>query len=220
MMSNNQKKTLIVFVISILLFGALGFYLGRKTIDNGTPKTEVTYIKGERITDSIPYPDPYYVSKPIDTANIIKQCVKDGIYTELFPEKTITEYIEITKDDTTAIMLDWATKRLYSETLFDIDTVGKCVVGATVQYNRLSLLSYDYTPIEKTVMITTNKVRLFSPYIGVGVFVDNDFKDYFNIMPSASAGFFIKEKYGMNFQYAKSLKTQNNFYGASLLYKF
>lgn len=219
-MNEKAKRTLVYFIISILLCWLLGFYFGRKTIEISTPKTEVKYVKGEKVTDSIPYPEPIEVVKPIDTANIIKQCVKDGIYTELFPEKTITEYIEITKDDTTAILRDWATKRMYSETLFDIDTVGKCIVNASVQYNRLSLLAYDYTPIEKQITITTNKVNFFSPYIGVGVLVDNVFNDYLNYMPTASLGFFIKEKYGVNLQYGKSFKTKNNFFGASLLYKF
>lgn len=219
-MDEKTKRTLIYFIIAILLCGTLGFLIGRKTVNLDNPKTEVKYVKGEKVTDSIPFPQPIEVVKPIDTANIIKQCVKNGIYYELFPEKTITEYIEITKEDTTAIIKDWATKRMYSETLFDIDTVGKCVVNASVQYNRLSLLAYDYTPIHKEVSITTNKVRLFSPYIGIGVLVDNDFKDYLNYMPTASLGFFIKEKYGVNLQYGKSFKTKNNFFGASLLYKF
>ena len=219
-MNEKTKRTLICFIISILLCGLLGFYFGRKTIEISMPKTEVKYVKGEKVTDSIPYPEPVEVVKPIDTANIIKQCVKDGIYTELFPEKIVTEYIEVTKDDTTAIIKDWATKRVYSETLFDIDTVGKCVVEASIQYNRLSLLTYDYIPIEKQIAINTNKVKLFSPYIGIGVLVDNDFSEYLNYTPTANAGFFIKEKYGIHLQYGKSFKSKNNFFSASLLYKF
>ena len=217
---NKNTWKIIAFVLILVLSMFSGFFLGRKTVEKTAPKTEVTYIKGDKITDSIPYPKPVYVMKPVDTANIIKQCVKDGIYSELFPEKAITEYIEITKDDTSAIIKDWATKRLYSETLFDVDTIGKCIVNASVQYNRLSLLSYNYTPIEKQVTITTNKVKFFSPYIGIGVLVDNDFCDYLNYIPTASAGFFIKEKYGIGLLYGKSYKTKNNFFCASLLYKF
>lgn len=217
---NMDKWKIVALVLIVVLSILSGFFLGRSTVDVSMPKTEVKYIKGEKITDSIPYPQPIEVNRPIDTANIIKQCVKDGIYSELFPEKTITEYIEITKDDTSAILADWATKRLYSETLFDVDTIGKCIVNASVQYNRLSLLSYHYTPIEKQTLITTNKVKFFSPYIGLGVIVDNSFNDYWNYMPMANAGFFIKEKYGINLLYAKSLKSKNNFFGASLLYKF
>lgn len=217
---NTKTCKITIFVLAFALSILSGFFIGRKTVERSLPKTEVKYIKGEKITDSIPYPQPIEVNRPIDTANIIRQCVKDGIYSELFPEKTITEYIEITKDDTSAILMDWATKRLYSETLFDVDTIGKCVVNASVQYNRLSLLSYNYTPIVKQTTITTNKVKFFSPYIGIGVLVDNDFGDYLNYIPTASAGFFIKEKYGIGLLYGKSYKTKNNFFGASLLYKF
>lgn len=219
-MEKEKKLQIICVIIGILIFGVIGFYLGRKTINSDTPKTEIVYIKGENITDSIPYPVPYEVIKPVDTADIIRRCVMDGIYSELFPEKIITEYIEITKDDTTEIIRDWGTKRLYSEQIFDIDTVGKCSINASVQYNRLTLLSYSYTPITKVTTITNTKVKLFSPYIGAGVLVNNDMYDYMNLIPTVSAGFFIKERYGINVQYGKMMKNKNNLYGISFLYKF
>lgn len=219
-MEKEKKIQIICVIIGILIFSVIGFYLGRKTINSGTPKTEIVYIKGENITDSIPYPVPYEVIKPADTADIIRRCVRDGIYSELFPEKIITEYIEITKDDTTEIIRDWGTKRLYSEQIFDIDTVGQCTINASVQYNRLTLLSYSYIPVTKVTTITNTKVKLFSPYIGAGVLVNNDISDYMNLIPTVSAGFFIKERYGINVQYGKMLKNKNNLYGISLLYKF
>lgn len=219
-MEKEKKLQIICVIIGILIFSVIGFYLGRKTINSGTPKTEIVYIKGENITDSIPYPVPYEVIKPADTADIIRRCVRDGIYSELFPEKIITEYIEITKDDTTEIIRDWGTKRLYSEQIFDIDTVGQCTINASVQYNRLTLLSYSYIPVTKVTTITNTKVKLFSPYIGAGVLVNNDISDYMNLIPTVSTGFFIKERYGINVQYGKMLKNKNNLYGISLLYKF
>lgn len=219
-MEKEKKLQIICVIIGILIFSVIGFYLGRKTINSGTPKTEIVYIKGENITDSIPYPVPYEVIKPADTADIIRRCVRDGIYSELFPEKIVTEYIEITKDDTTEIIRDWGTKRLYSEQIFDIDTVGQCTINASVQYNRLTLLSYSYIPVTKVTTITNTKVKLFSPYIGAGVLVNNDISDYMNLIPTVSAGFFIKERYGINVQYGKMLKNKNNLYGISLLYKF
>ena len=219
-MEKEKKLQIICVIIGILIFSAIGFYLGRKTINSDTPKTEIVYIKGENITDSIPYPVPYEVIKPADTADIIRRCVRDGIYSELFPEKIITEYVEITKDDTTEIIRDWGTKRLYSEQIFDIDTVGQCTINASIQYNRLTLLSYSYIPVTKVTTITNTKVKLFSPYIGAGVLVNNDISDYMNLIPTVSAGFFIKERYGINVQYGKMLKNKNNLYGISLLYKF
>lgn len=215
-----KRLQIICVIIAILCFGLIGFWLGRKTVPFKESHTEIVYVKGDKITDSIPYPVPYEVVKPTDTADIIRQCVKDGIYTELFPKKIVTEYIEITKEDTAEIISDWGTKRLYSEKIFDIDTVGTCTIEASVQYNRLTLLSYNYIPITKQIITDNYKVKLFSPYIGAGVLVENDISNYMNLIPSVNAGFFIKEKYGLNIQYAKMLKSKNNLYGISLLYKF
>lgn len=189
-------------------------------VKEGNEHIKIVYVEGETITDSIPYPVPKYEIKPVDTANIIMACVKDGIYTELFPEKIVTEYIEITKEDTAEIIKDWGTKRLYSETLFDIDSIGRCVIGASVQYNRLSQISYDYTPVIKTVTITENRVKLFSPYVGAGVLIINDFYKYTNFIPTVNVGFFVKETYGLHIQYGKDFGTGNNLYGASFQYKF
>ena len=215
-----KKSQLICGVISLILFGLIGFYLGRKTVKEGEPRIEIVYKEVDPIIDSIPYPDPYEVVKPADTADIIRKCVKDGIYTELFPERVVTEYIEILKEDTAEIIKDWGTKRMYSETLFDVDTLGKCVVDASVQYNRLMMLSYNYTPITKTITITENRVKFFSPYIGVGALLKNDFSAYTNVIPTLNGGFFIKEKYGLHLQYGRDFGNSNNLYGVSLLYKF
>lgn len=216
----DNRKFAIVCIIIMLVSCTLGFFLGRGMVKSGSTINTVKYIKGEKITDTIEKPVPYSVFRPIDTANIIKQCVKDGIYSELFPEKIDIQYIEVTSEDTLAIIMDWASKRMYSEQLFDIDTVGKCTINATLQYNRISTLSYEYIPIEKQTTITISKVRLFSPYIGAGIVVEDNFHDYLNYMPMVTTGFFIKEKCGIGLQYGKSLRTKNNLFGASLLYKF
>lgn len=215
----NKRYTIIVFVASLLLAIGVGFLLGRGTINTKDPVTTIKYVKGEKITDSIEKPVPYLVLKPVDTLSVIQDCIKKGIYSELFPEKTNIEYVIITKEDTSAIVQDWGTKRLYHETLFDIDTVGKCEIDAEVQYNRLSLIGYSYLPIQKETTIITNKVRLFSPFIGVGVgrahWSEN--KDW---LFNANFGFFIQEKYGVNLQYNRSLDYKTNYIGASFLYKF
>ena len=215
----NKRYTIIVFVASLLLAIGVGFLLGRGTINTKDSVTTIKYIKGEKITDSIEKPVPYFVLKPVDTLSVIQDCIKKGIYSELFPEKTNIEYVIITKEDTSAIVQDWGTKRLYHETLFDIDTVGKCEIDAEVQYNRLSLIGYSYLPIQKEIHTTTNKIKIFSPFIGIGVnricWPDN--KDW---LLNANFGFFIQEKYGVNLQYNRSLDYKTNYIGASILYKF
>lgn len=214
-----NKNTLITFIIGLIIFCALGFFLGRSTSTIGETNTVVKYVKGEKITDSIPYPEPYEVVKPTDTASVIQDCIKKGIYTELFPEKTNIEYVVITKEDTSAIIQDWGIKRLYHETLFDNDTVGSCEIDAEVQYNRLSHLLYTYVPIQKETTITQNKVRFFSPFIGFGAGYAHwsDNKDW---LLNANLGFFIKETYGLNIQYNRSLNFETNYLGCSFIYKF
>lgn len=216
---SEKKYRLIIFIASLILSIGVGFLIGRSTIKDGETITTIKYIKGEKITDSIPYPVPYNVIKPVDTADVIRKCVKDGIYTELFPEKTNTEYIVITKEDTSAIILDWATKRQYHEVLFDSDTIGKCEIDADVQYNRINLIGYTYIPIQKEVGKVTNKVKFFSPFVGAGLLFTpcKEEKDW---ILNTNVGFFVKEKYGINIQYNRSLIYNINYFGGSFIYKF
>lgn len=215
----NEKiiNTLLSLLIILGLFG-VGFYLGRKTIKTDT-KIVTEYIKGDTIRDTLYYPQPIKIIEPIDTLNIIKQCIKDGIYSELWPEKVITEYIEVTKQDTTKIMNDWATKRLYSETLFQNDSIGSCVVDAEVQYNRMKLIGYNYTPITKQVTETIYKTKLFSPFVGGGYLI-NPWEEKRNPIMTLNGGVFIKEKYGLQIQYMRTLNSKNDYIGGNVLIKF
>jgi hypothetical protein len=217
-MSKDAWKVLFYLVVAFGIW-LLGFYLGRKTIKIPQPGVEIVYDTLPPIHDSIPYPKPVTVLRPIDTANIIKQCVKDGIYQELFPEKIITQIVEVTKDDTTAIIKDWATKRYYSEKVFDIDTVGKMTVDAEVQYNRLKMVGYDYRPVQKTVTETRYVVKAFRPFIGVGGAV-NPWDEKKDPQGAVSAGFFIKEKVGFEVDYQHSFKSKNDYVGGKILFSF
>ena len=185
----NNKKTILIIVSALLLF-LLGIYVGKKT----TPEkinTVIEYVEGEPIHDTL---DPIiiYEKAPIDTLKIIQQCVKDGIYAELFPEKIkyITDTLFFEKEDTTKILADWATLRQYDETLFDSDTLGVMKLKTYVQYNRLGNIVYDFTPMTKTVTNTVYKTRVFLPYIGAGL----------SRLPSYSleGGFFIKQSWGFS----------------------
>lgn len=217
-MTQNQQKILytIILLVAVWLFG---FILGRKTIKVPKPQIITEYVEGPAIHDSIPFPVPHTIIRPADTANIIKNCVKTGKYNDLFPEKTITEYIEITKDDTTAVIKDWGTKRDYTINLFDIDTLGKCTVNAEVQYNRITSTDYTYTPIVKTVTKKEYVVKGFRPYIGVGAVADpTDMKN--NVGGKVAAGFFVKEKIGVQVDYQHTFKSKQDYLGAMVLISF
>ena len=181
-----------IAAIAILLFLS-GLYIGKKH-STVIEKTITEYLPGEPIYDSIPYPVPYYVTEPVDTANLIAQCVKDGIYQELFPEKVIylTDTTQFTKQDSTKIMIDWASKREYTETLFDIDTVGKCTIDATVQYNRIANLNYTFNPVYKQQTVYIESKREVLPFVGAGI----------TTFPSANAeaGLFFNQSFGVAIQ--------------------
>lgn len=167
-----MSKKDIITIIGVLLGCTIifigGIYVGKKT----TPVKEIiktVYVKGETIHDTITKPYPVEIIKPVDTANIIKQCVADGIFYELFPEKHVTDTIYMSKLDTTIIMADWATKREYRQQLFDIDTVGKLNIVTYTQYNRLGDIQYTFTPIYKQETTTVILERKLTPYVGLGL---------------------------------------------------
>lgn len=112
-------KNSIYIIIACLVFFSIGFFLGRKTINE---KTEVKYIREKPLSYFIPFPVA------------IKEIVPDTII--------LIEY------DTILTIIDWNIKRNYSEMLFDNQN-GSLLLDATVQYNRLQDLSYTFTPIRK-----------------------------------------------------------------------
>lgn len=217
---NIKLKNILIGLAIVLICLAIGFFVGR-AVKKETTKIEIRYEKGDPIHDTITVSGPVAVTEPIDTAKIIQQCIANGIYYELFPDKTVvdTQYIEITKSDTSAILVDWATAKAYEEILFDLDTLGRCDISLSVQYNRLADLSYTYTPVQKTTTVTTIKKKWFSPFIGVGIMTNpTDFAN--SLMPSVNAGFFIKERYGVNLQYARYIKAKEHIIGLSVSYKW
>jgi hypothetical protein len=189
---NKTSKAILAVALGAGLFIG-GYYTCKKT----TPEKIVEHTVYEKlppIHDSIPY--PVYISEtvPVDPARIIQQCVRDGVFTELFPERirTITDTVYLEKSDTSQILADWATKRDYEETLFDRDTLGTMTVRTSVQYNRLGTIHYDFTPVRKLVTREIYTVRKVLPFVGAGA----------STYPSvnAEAGLFWKQSWGLSVQ--------------------
>ena len=216
-MTEQKWKILFYILVILILFGS-GFYFGRKTM-KVKETTKIEYIKGDTIRDTLYYPKPYKVTDPIDTLSVIKQCIKDGVYKELWPERVITEYIEITREDTTKIMKDWATKRVYSETLFQNDSVGSCSINANVQYNRIQSMDYTFQPVTKKITEIKYYTKTFSPFVGAG-YLTNPWDETRNPMFTLSGGLFIKEKIGVQLQLMHCLRSKDDYVGGSLIYKF
>lgn len=205
-------KYIIGLIICIIMGIVIGIYIGNIYSKNHV-KEKIIYEKGDEIRDSIPYPYPVIVESPIDTESIIKQCIKDSIFYELFPEKIkeVTVYIP-EKEDTSAIMKDWATKRVYSNTLFDSDTLGTLNLNTTIQYNRIFKYEYSFNPNIKTIIQEDKKPTFMQPLIGIGA----------TTMPSfvLMGGVLFKEKIGANFLYQYDFKTNKSYYGGSIIYSF
>lgn len=217
---NMNWKDIVAYVVIIIILLLIGFFIGRKTTE-GKVTVETKYITLPPIHDTVPDPYPIEVKKPIDTASIIQDCVKKGIYVELFPYKKETDTV-YTSRDTAQIVYDWASVRKYKETLFNIDTLGKCEVDISVQYNRLDTMMYTYTPIQEQTTITKEKIRTVSPFIGVGVST--------SVAPSGEvgkhtsvdieAGLFVKEKYGVGLEYQYEILNGSHNVGGMFYYKF
>lgn len=207
-------KILVIVIIILLLFGG-GFLAGRKSVKIKT-ETIVEYVQLPPIHDTITQFKPKYI--PADTASIIETCIANGLYAELFPWKHDTVF---TYRDTLLMLADWASRREYAETLFDIDTVGKLDINIGVQYNRMDTLSYVFTPIQKQTTVIVEKERIFEPFLGGGISVGIDASK--NATPGAGVqiGAFVKQNYGISLQYQYLFgNIQNHVVTAEFLYKF
>ena len=205
----------IVLVVALI---AVGFFAGRKTIKVPDPKVVIEYVTLPAVHDSIDRPVPYLVQAKIDTEGVIRQCIADGIYSELWPERIVTEYVEVTKEDSTKIMEDWASRRLYSEKLMESDTLGTLTVDAAVQYNRLSSMSYTYVPVQKQTTTTVYVIKKFSPFVQAGAtFPLGDNPD---VVGDVGAGIFFKEKFGVMAKYQHSFYGKTDYLGGGILVKF
>ncbi len=133
-----KKATLIILCGIVCLI--IGFFIGRSSIDS-EPKKE--YIKGETVTGSV---------SPIQFEPIKEE--KPNIH---YRDTGCTKYLSIPVD-TSAIIADWKLKRTYKLTSFDNKTQGKLELFLVIQYNKLSALDYNFTPV-------IEKAKIWQPFI-------------------------------------------------------
>lgn len=205
----NWWKIAVIAIAAIALFG-LGFYIGRQREPEVITKTEIKYVELPPIHDSIPKPVPYKVIEPVDSLNIIMQAKMSGLLAELFPIEKDTVYV--TKADTSAVLKDWATERLYSETLFDSDTLGRFSFNAAVRYNRLASFDYTFVPIQKQTETTIRTTRKFLPYAGAGLDTRGAIL--------GQGGMFFRQDAGFAVQYRYDTKLKESAVGAMFLWMF
>ena len=200
-------KDFVIYFLIFSLAGTSGFFIGKgkkETIE--IDKT--VYVKGDTVTvmrDSI-VPVNVYVMP--DTFDIISDCVKKGIYAELFPEKVRDSIVYLTKSDTSEIVKDWASIREYEEELFNIDTVGVAKIYATTQYNRITYLNSTFIPYEKETFVERKKTAYF---VGAGLTTD--------LSASAEIGALFKNNFGASVEVGRDFSKNKNFVGANFLYR-
>lgn len=204
----NLVKALIVTAIALLA----GFFAGRKTMPPAEVPPEVIYLPGEPIEVEKPYPDPVYIRVPVDSASVIAECVKSGRFTDLFPEKIRDSVVYVTKEDTAAVLKDWATERFYNEKVFDIDTVGSASVAAKVQYNRIESMNVTFVPVQKSNTITNAVAKKYAPFVGGGI----------TTMPEViiNGGIYFDDKYGASVLYEYNWNLKRHAVGVMGTIKF
>lgn len=185
-----MKNATIIIIYGITCL-VIGFFFGRSFIDD-EPKTE--YIKGTTITGSVSPTqfEPIKEEKPDiqyrDTGSI--------------------KYVNLPAD-TAAIIADWELKRIYNLTAFDNNTQGKLELFPVIQYNRLTALDYNFTPMIERQMVY--KTKVWQPFISGSYSTLN----YINI-----GGGVFYHNLGFEYQYQKSMGSQSNGHLFSVLWKF
>lgn len=217
-MKLNWWKIGCVIIVAFIIFG-LGLFIGLKE----KPKPEIQYIPGETVTDTLYIPGPSIEITP-DTLDIIKKCIEDSIYSELWPEKKDTLFIKDTcyiptYEDTTRIMSDWATRRIYTDMLFNDSTQGQFDYTVEVQYNRLMSFAYNFTPVVKEISQTKTSTKFISPFVGIS-YLTNPWDNVKNPSLQFNAGIFLKDKYGLNIIYQRGFTLDNDNIGFGFLMKF
>lgn len=210
MNERNWWKIAVIAIAALTLFWG-GFYLGRSRDPEVITKEVVKYVELPPIHDSIPYPKPYKVVEPVDSMNIIMEAKMSGLLAELFPNEG-KDTVYVTEKDTTAALRDWATERLYSETLFDSDTLGRFSFDAMVKYNRLASFDYTFIPVQKQTETTIKTTRKFLPYLGAGIATDGALM--------GQGGMFFHQDAGFAVQYRYDTQLKQNSVGAMFLYMF
>ena len=206
----NWWKIAVIVIVVLAIFG-LGFYIGRAREPEVIIKEEIKYVELPPVHDTLYRPKPYEVIVPVDSLNIIMQAKLSGLLAELFPDEG-KDTVYVTKEDTTAVMKDWATERHYKKTLFNSDTLGHFSFDATVKYNRLAKFDYTFVPMQKQTETTVKTTRKFLPYVGAGFDTEKGIL--------GQAGMFFNQDAGFAVQYRYDTQLKQSTYGGMFLWMF
>lgn len=187
-----MKKAIIISFFLIIGL-VIGYFIGSATIDT---ETKIEYIKGETMNGSVSPTQfiPIKEEKPYiqyrDTGSVKYRPIDSAAYAK-------------------QVIADYELKRRYSLIAFDNKTQGKLELSPVIQYNRLSALDYNFTPIVERQ--TIYKTKVWQPFVSASYSTLN----YIGI----GSGFFY-HKLGFEYQYQKSLGNQSNGHLFSGKWKF
>ena len=191
-------KILIIIISALLLTGAYfgGFFVGRKTLNVAE---KVVYIKGDPVTGTITNLTP--VSETIPD-NPVLPLLRDTVYLD----NIIYVHSEV---DTAAIINDYIARREYAPLLFDTPTLGKLSLSATVQYNKLSDVQYEFVPVYKE--ITKYRSPIWQPFLSAS---------YSTFYVAGVGGGVFYRNFGAEYQYQRRITDGINGHFLGLKYKF
>lgn len=183
-----MKNIFLSILITAIVCLLIGFFVGRSSI---TLSTKVEYKLGETIKGSV----------SSDQLKLIKE---EKPLISLLPVNPITQNV-----DTAAIIAEYELKRTYSLIAFDDLYNGKLSLFPTIQYNRLTGIDYQFTPITKT--ITEYKIKVWQPFISASYST----LDYWGV-----GGGLFYYNIGLQYQYQRDFKYNRTGHLIGLLYKF
>lgn len=164
------KYWLIILVIATIS----SFLLGRLSVnekESVKEKKVVKYIPSSPVRDTIYKPTPYLVEIPSGTDTI--------------------RVAEFQKIDTAEVLKDYLLRRFYSLD-FSNDTIGKFIVYAEVNQNKLVSANSFIQPITKFIykenILTKQTIKTFQPWVTIGTNVNLDCQQ-------VTLGFDLKQKY-------------------------
>jgi hypothetical protein len=178
-------------IFYILAFAA-GVVVGRKTTPAGI---QTEYVRLPSIEGSVNSNQlvPYWEEIPLSPFLPLK---RDTVY------RTVSV-------DTLAIIEDYIMKRYYDITAFDNSQLGKLRLLPTLQYNKLTDLSWELTPVQKQT--TVYKGRVWLPFFSTS---------YSTFGNASIGGGMFYHNLGLEYQYQRSLLDKNEGHFFSLKYKF
>lgn len=133
-------------ILAIAAALSLGFFVGRYSVEPTTVET-IRYTQLPPIRDTV-WKDSIRLVSSVLTGPTVYVPVYIDRPDSLKHEPAVIDTVASIE----ATLADWRTKREYKATLFDRSDIGVLSLRASVQYNQLQNVKYDYLPMRREVV--------------------------------------------------------------------